>query len=63
MHYYASYTTNNGSTYNSNPFVYNNKREAIKSIRAIARGETFAGSRGWVSVVDENGATIYEGAV
>ena len=63
MHYYANYTTNNGSTSNIKPFVYNNKREAIKSIRAIASGETFVGNRGWVSVVDENGATIYEGAV
>ena len=63
MTYYANYTTNNGSTYNSTPFVYNNKREAIRSIREIARGETFAGNRGRVSVVDENGAVIYEGTV
>ena len=47
--YYASYTTNNGSTYNSKPYIYNNKREAIRSIREIARGKlspaTVAGCR------------------
>lgn len=63
MKYFASYTTNNGSTYNGKPFEYTNKREAIKSIREIARGETFAGNHGCVTVKDENGETVYEGRV
>lgn len=63
MKYLANYTTNNGNTYNPNPFEYTNKREAIKSIREIARGETFAGQHGSVTVTTEDGAIVYEGRV
>lgn len=62
MKYIASYSTNGGSTY-AGGFEYTNKREAVKSIREICRGETFEGGVGRVSVVDEDGETVYEGSV
>lgn len=60
--YYANYCAN-GNTYNGTPYVYSNKKQVIKDIRAIAKAETFAGSKAWVSVTDETGAEVYHSII
>jgi hypothetical protein len=47
--YYATYTTDNG-THPCEPYEYTNKREAIREIRKIASGETYAGGYADVKV-------------
>lgn len=59
MKYYADFSTSNG-TYNSESYEFNNKREAIKSIREIGTANTFIGGSVNVSVADNNGTLIYE---
>lgn len=59
MKYYADFSTSNG-TYNSESYKFNSKREAIKSIREIGVSNTFIGGSVNVSVVDNNGAIVYE---
>ena len=59
MKYYADFSTSNG-TYNNESYEFNNKREAIKSIREIGIANTFIGGSVNVSVADNNGALIYE---
>ena len=56
--YYANFFANN-NTYNREEYEYSNKRKAIKEIRAIAKAETFAGSKALVSVTDETGEEVY----
>lgn len=48
--YHAYFTANNGATYHNKPFSYTNKREAIKSIREICRGNLSQGEKGTVTV-------------
>lgn len=38
MKYYASFSANNGSTSNMEPYEYTNKKEAIKDIKSIVKG-------------------------
>jgi len=59
MKYHADFSTSNG-TYNNESYKFNNKREAIKSIREIGMANTFIGGSVNVSVTDNNGAVIYK---
>lgn len=49
--YYGYYSINHGQTYNRDPYEYSNLREARSDMRAIARGNCPAGSRGawWIT--------------
>ena len=63
MKYYADYSTNNDTTWNSKPFEYTNKRNAIRSIRKIAIGNTFIGNCAYVIVTDSNCRIVYKSII
>jgi hypothetical protein len=48
--YYGDWSANNATSYNREPYEYTNLKEARKSMRAIAQGNTFAGNTGNWSV-------------
>lgn len=62
MKYYADFITSNG-TYNNESYEFNNKREAIKSIREIGIANAFIGGSVNVSVEDKNGNVIYKNTI
>ncbi len=57
------FSANGGSTYNTEPYEYTNKREAIASIKAIVASEHFQQSCNVSSyyVVDANGIYVAAG--
>lgn len=59
--YIASFSTNNNTTVGR--YEYASKREAVKGIREICRGNTHAGCVGHVSVFDGFGNEVYRGTV
>ena len=65
MKYFASFTANNGSTSNIEPYECINKAKAVKSIRAIVAGNHFPqlGNRSSYCVWDENGICIAQGTL
>ena len=58
--YIGRWSANNDSAYGSAEF--DNKRDAIRWIRAVCRGNLFIGNVGKVSVI-RNGEVVYEGRV
>lgn len=65
MTYYASFTANNGSTSNAEPYEYTSKAKAIKSIKAIVAGEHFqqTGNQSTYCVWDENEICVAQGTL
>ena len=62
MKYSANYNVNNGQHVRPS-YQYANKREAVKSIRAIAQGNVYHGNIGTWSVVDDQGQVVAQGKV
>lgn len=65
MKYYATFTANNGNTWQQKPWEYTNKRKAIREIRATLRSEHFqqTGNKSTYEVYDEKGNTITRGSL
>lgn len=65
MKYYATFSANNGNTYNESPYVYTNKRKAVAEIRSIVDGEHFrqVGNTSRYAVRDENGIYVAVGSI
>lgn len=63
MRYFASYSANNGSSYNNAPYEYTNKAKAIKDIKSIVRGNHFHqhGNSSKYLVWDEDGTIVASG--
>jgi len=57
--YYGYWGANNGSG-NREPVKFTNKKEAIKTMRSIAKGNVFAGNTGWWRVCNHAGACEYQ---
>lgn len=60
--YYGSYNAN-GNTTNPVPYEYSNLKTARKSMREIAKGETFEGNSGHWWIENQYGETVAEGWV
>lgn len=65
MKYFASFTANNGNTWNREPYEFSNKQEAIKTIKEIAKGNHFcaSGNESTYRVWDENDICIAAGTL
>ena len=65
MKYFASFTANNGSTSNSEPYECTNKAKAIRSIRAIVAGNHFpqVGNQSSYCVWNENEICVAQGTL
>lgn len=70
MKYHGYWSANNSSSYNREGYGYesNNKRELAKTMRAIAKRNTFSGNTGSWSVYEgepseDNHAPILSGSV
>lgn len=50
--YYGDWSTNNASSYNREPYTFTNLKEARKTMRSIAWGNTFKGNIGHWQVYD-----------
>ena len=63
MKYFASFTANNGSTYNVEPYEFTSKAKAIKGIKAIVAGEHFQqpSNVSTYCVWNENGICVAQG--
>ncbi len=63
MKYFASFSANGGSTYSNEPYEYTNKKESIKSIKAIVKGNHFHQpcNRSKYMVWDENNIIVASG--
>lgn len=65
MKYFASFTANNGSTSNIEPYEFTNKAKAIKGIKAIVAGEHFlqTGNKSTYCVWNENEICVAQGTL
>jgi len=61
--YLGAWLANNGSSYNNTPYEFTSRREACRTMREIARGNTLEGSSGYWRVTTEDGAEVASGTV
>ena len=59
--YTATFSVNGGSTYGT--YTYRNKATARRDIRAMAKGNVFAGNRGQWAVTDANDNLVSSGTI